>query len=384
MIIGIDLDGVVFNTESYFRTYGELFDIKIGGKGMINPTELKVRKRYGWSEEARQQFLEEVVTEVEKTAPLMPYAKEVLAALKQAGHKLVVITSRGYLYNEEIEITKQRLQEEGLEFDKVIYKAYDKLDLCKEEKLDLLLEDFSDNVEVAANAGIKCLYFRDASLKEVKHENVTEVHNWAEVLRYVLNCQGNKSDLLKVVSLRDIGGNKYLRQISREVDLENEDISEMVEKMGAWCKENPCFAMAAVQFAYPKRLIYLKHSSENVLDKSQDERRVLVNPKIIEMEGETTYWEKCVSCDPLGFVHRPYKIKMEYYDLDKNRHVDEFEGFIATILCHEYDHLNGVLHIDRAEKLIGDMSVEERVEFRKKPENAYNILSKSGKFEYKQ
>lgn len=37
--------------------------------------------------------------------------------------------------------------------------------------------------------------------------------------------------------------------------------------------------------------------------------------------------------------------------------------------------------MDRAEKLIGDMSVEERVEFRKNPENAYNILSKSGKFE---
>ena len=104
MKIGIDLDGVVFNTETYFRTYGELFDIKIGGKGMINPTELKVRKRYDWSKQERQQFLDEVVTEVEKTAPLMPYAKEVLATLKQAGHKLVVITSRGYLYDEEIEI----------------------------------------------------------------------------------------------------------------------------------------------------------------------------------------------------------------------------------------------------------------------------------------
>ncbi len=187
--------------------------------------------------------------------------------------------------------------------------------------------------------------------------------------------------MLEVVTIMN-GGEEYLRQVSSEVDIENEDLSNQVKLMKEWCDVNPCFAMASVQFGIPKRIIFLKHSSQNVTDSSQNENRVLINPKILDMQGETKYWEKCVSCDQMGLVHRPYKIKMEYYDMDKNRHEEEFEGFIATILCHEYDHLNGVLHIDRAEKLIGDMPLEKRIEFRNKPENGYIVLSKEGQFKY--
>ena len=64
----------------------------------------------------------------------------------------------------------------------------------------------------------------------------------------------------------------------------------------------------------------------------------------------------------------------------KKQHIDEFEGFESTVLCHEIDHLDGILHIDIADKIIKGTK-EERIEFRKK--DGYTIISKTGEFEMK-
>ena len=79
-----------------------------------------------------------------------------------------------------------------------------------------------------------------------------------------------------------------------------------------------------------------------------------------------------------GKVRRPYKIRVKYFDLYGNLHEDEFEGFESTVLCHEIDHLDGILHIDIADKVIKGTK-EERIELRKKEE--YTIISKTGNFE---
>ena len=64
----------------------------------------------------------------------------------------------------------------------------------------------------------------------------------------------------------------------------------------------------------------------------------------------------------------------------KKQHIDEFEKFESTVLCHEIDHLDGILHIDIADKIIKGTK-EERIEFRKK--DGYTIISKTGEFEMK-
>ena len=82
--------------------------------------------------------------------------------------------------------------------------------------------------------------------------------------------------------------------------------------------------------------------------------------------------------DNIGHVKRPYKIVVEYLDLDGNPHNDIFEGFEATVLSHEMDHLNGVLHMDIADEVL-IMAKEERKKFRQT--HGYNIVSKTGNFE---
>ena len=105
----------------------------------------------------------------------------------------------------------------------------------------------------------------------------------------------------------------------------------------------------------------------------------MINPVIISREGLTDYWESCASClDNFGHVRRPYKITLEYFDINGEKHIDTFEGFEATVLSHEYDHLDGILHMDIADEVLV-MKAEDRKKFRL--EHGYNIVSKTGDYE---
>ena len=92
MTIGIDLDGVLFDSESFYRSYAELFDIKLNREGSHDESELSIEQKYNWSAEEFQQFLDECMQHVTEDAPLKPYAKEVINLLKSRGHRLVIIT----------------------------------------------------------------------------------------------------------------------------------------------------------------------------------------------------------------------------------------------------------------------------------------------------
>ena len=193
---------------------------------------------------------------------------------------------------------------------------------------------------------------------------------------------------LKAITIAD--NEAFLRQISIPVDLRDNELSKDISVLEQFCKENDVMAMAAIQLGIPKRLVYLKNTNLEIINKMQsnseteeeknyNEARVLINPVIISREGLTDYWEACASClDNMGHVKRPYKIVVEYLDLDGNPHNDIFEGFEATVLSHEMDHLDGILHMDIADEIL-IMAKEERKKFRQT--HGYNIVSKTGNFE---
>ena len=82
----------------------------------------------------------------------------------------------------------------------------------------------------------------------------------------------------------------------------------------------------------------------------------------------------------MGLVERPYKIVVEYLDVEGNLHKDIFEGFESTVLSHEMDHLDGILHMDIALE-IKNMPKEERKKFRQT--HGHEILSKTSKWQEK-
>ena len=174
---------------------------------------------------------------------------------------------------------------------------------------------------------------------------------------------------------------KFLRQVSKEVDLTNDDYKEIIKLLHDYCIENnnKTLAIASVQLGIPLRLVYLRNTSlEEIFNSERDESKILINPKVLRREGITRYWEACASClDYFGLVERPYRIDVEYYDEFGEKHKDIFEEFAAIVLSHELDHLDGILHIDKSIELY-DMPVEERKEFRKT--HTMEIIKKDGEF----
>ena len=170
---------------------------------------------------------------------------------------------------------------------------------------------------------------------------------------------------------------KFLRQISKPVDFYDETWKEAIKELDLYCKQDPeIYAMASVQLGIPLRLVYLKRTDlARLEEEGYNEAKVLINPVIIKQEGCTRYWEACASClDYMGLVERPYQIEIEYYDPNKQKHKEVFSGFSATVLSHELDHLDGILHMYRAIEVL-KMPQEERKKFRKM--HPYEILSKT-------
>ena len=179
MNIGVDFDGVLFDTETMFRAISQIENVKLGRK-IVDFEQLMLQKRYDWSKEEIDGFIKKYMFKIHEKSCVMPLAKEVLSVLAKK-HKIFGITSRGLLNEEEIKRTNERLALEGIKFDKVFYCSSNKVALCKELKIDIMIEDSHDNVLKIAEEGIKCFYYRDLVLNFVKHKNVVDVRNWGDV-----------------------------------------------------------------------------------------------------------------------------------------------------------------------------------------------------------
>lgn len=198
----------------------------------------------------------------------------------------------------------------------------------------------------------------------------------------------SKLDLEKVVTIDS--DEKYLRQISEIVDFNDPNLEKDIDVLKEFCKNNDVLAMASVQLRIPKRIIYLKNTNLEIIEKYQknstteeednyDEGRILINPVIVSKKGLTEYYETCASClDNMGLVQRPYEIVVEYLDLYQKKHRDTFKGFESTVLSHEMDHLDGILHMDISKEIIV-MPAEERKIFRQT--HGYKIIDKEENFE---
>ena len=194
---------------------------------------------------------------------------------------------------------------------------------------------------------------------------------------------------LKTITIAD--NEEFLRQVSKPVIFPDNNLKSDIKVLEQYFNQSDItLALAAVQLGIPKRLIYLKNTDLELINRKNNdqetdeerlhnEQRILINPIIVSREGLTDYWEACASClDNLGHVKRPYKIIIKYQDINGNFHSEVFEGFESMVLSHEMDHLDGILHMDIADEVLV-MTREERKEFRKT--HGYNIIYKNGNFE---
>lgn len=136
-------------------------------------------------------------------------------------------------------------------------------------------------------------------------------------------------------------GDPVLRERARPVKQVTVRIRVLAERMLKTMKENNGIGLAAPQVGVSRRILVA----------SLDHRDyVLINPEIVSMEGQQVDIEGCLSFPSLqGEVPRAQRIVVRALDRYGEPFEMAAEGLLARVLQHEYDHLNGVLLIDRAD-----------------------------------
>jgi peptide deformylase len=161
------------------------------------------------------------------------------------------------------------------------------------------------------------------------------------------------------MALRDIIiiPDKRLRQVSEPVQTVDAEVRTLVDDMFETMYKAPGVGLAAIQVAVPKRIVTVDIAKKDEPKNPQ----VFINPEILwSSEEKGTYEEGCLSIpEYYEEVERPTQVKVRYMDLDGKTHEIDANGFLATVLQHEIDHINGVLFIDHISKLKRDRVIKK-------------------------
>ena len=156
---------------------------------------------------------------------------------------------------------------------------------------------------------------------------------------------------MTVLNIVKVGENVLRKKAEnvKKIDLKiKEFCQDMIETM--YCYKG--IGLAAVQVSVLKNII--------VVDIAPEKKKpiIIINPKIIKMEGKIKGVEGCLSVPGReGSVERAKIIILGYIDLQGKKKVITAEGLLARVIKHEIDHLNGVLFIDKIiEEIIDDNS----------------------------
>jgi len=155
-------------------------------------------------------------------------------------------------------------------------------------------------------------------------------------------------DLLEIRTYPD----GVLRRRAEAVEEIDEDIIETARKMVKTMYANAGVGLAAPQVGISRKLIVFNPTGE------PDDEQVLVNPAVVERRGDMEGVEGCLSVPGVcGTVNRSARVRVVGYDLEGGQVDIEAADFLARVLQHEIDHLEGMLLIDR-------MKPESRIEAR--------------------
>ncbi len=148
-------------------------------------------------------------------------------------------------------------------------------------------------------------------------------------------------------------GEDVLNKKCKEVKEITPRVSELIDDMLDTMYDASGVGLAAPQVGILKRIV--------VIDVTGEDPYVMVNPKIVEQSGEQTGYEACLSVPgKTGVVTRPNYVKAIAYNEKMEQYEIEATELLARAICHELDHLDGHLYVEKVEgALMNSEDVEE-------------------------
>jgi peptide deformylase len=151
-------------------------------------------------------------------------------------------------------------------------------------------------------------------------------------------------------------GDDVLRIPTMPITEINDEIQKLIDDMVETMYVAPGVGLAANQVGVSKRVMVIDLS----VGKRRGELHVCINPEIVETEGTITEDEGCLSVpDFTEVVTRPERVKLRYLDRNGQQREMWGQGLMARAMCHETDHLNGLLYVDHLRGLKRDRIIKK-------------------------
>ena len=159
---------------------------------------------------------------------------------------------------------------------------------------------------------------------------------------------------MAIRNIREIG-EEVLTKKCKEVTEMTPRIKELIEDMLETMYEANGVGLAAPQVGILKRIV--------VIDTTREDPHILINPRIVETSGEQTGQEGCLSVPgKSGQVTRPNYVKAVALDVNMKEYELEGTELLARAICHELDHLDGHLYVEKVEGPLQDVNYDEEDE----------------------
>lgn len=160
MRVGLDIDNVISNfNEVLLQEYIE-YDKSLRNNGVINENAEYITKgMFDFTEEEERTFYKNNIERIAKKLTPLPNCKEVIKKLREKGIEIYIVSARDNGdYTNPLEMTKQWLSKYDIEYDKlIITKPYCKGVVCKENNIDIMIDDSVNTLKDVKNHNVKCL-----------------------------------------------------------------------------------------------------------------------------------------------------------------------------------------------------------------------------------
>lgn len=186
MKIGIDIDGVIADIGRFMADYGSKFCYENNIKYTVKDDEYDEAKALGITNEQALKFWNTYLEFYAKKYPVRDFASEVIKKLKE-NHEVYIITARNEyglpkeVYGTMQSMVKKWLEDNKIEYDKLIFTKGNKLPYCLENEVDVMIEDSPSNImDISTKVPVLC--FDNPYNKMIEGNNITRVYSWYDIL----------------------------------------------------------------------------------------------------------------------------------------------------------------------------------------------------------
>ena len=167
--------------------------VKYGKEDIINVNGYEIKEIFNISDEEYDEFWDKYFLDYVMNEKPRKFADEITNKLHQDGHEIYIITARYFTENDKkkaegsiTEVISNWLKQNNIYFDKIIFSPEDKLDICNENKIELMIEDAPYNVISLSNK-IPVICFDAGYNKNCNGKNILRCYSWYDIYSKVKN-----------------------------------------------------------------------------------------------------------------------------------------------------------------------------------------------------